>query len=152
MRLLLDTGILGQLCHPSKRVNRPVCDWLALRLARATHDDEICVPEITFYELRRKLVHLLRKGQETTRSLDRLDRLCEHLVFLPITSEVIRAATELWADARVGGFPTADDQALDGDVILAAQAQAIDGTVVTTNRKHLERFVPTVDWTEVPTS
>ena len=148
MRLLLETGILGQLCHPNQRVNRPVCDWLSQRLARATRDDEVCVPEIAFYELRRKLVHLLRKGQETTRSLERLDRLCDHLVFLPITREIIRAASVLWADARIAGFPMADDQAPDGDVILAAQAPAIGGTVVTTNRKHLERFVPAVDWTE----
>ncbi len=150
MRLLLDTGILGQLCHPNKRVNRPICDWLDRRLESATEDDVVYVPEIAFYELRRKLVHLLRKGQETTRSLARLDRLCLQLVYLPLTRTMIRAATELWADARVMGLPTADELALDGDVILAAQAQSVDGTVVTTNRKHLERFVPTLDWTVIP--
>ena len=32
MNLLLDTGILGQLCHPSKPTNQPVSDWVELSL------------------------------------------------------------------------------------------------------------------------
>jgi hypothetical protein len=49
----------------------------------------------------------------------------------------------LWAEARLQGLP------LDGDVILAAQAVAVNGTIVTANRKHLSRFVPAKEWTEI---
>lgn len=43
----------------------------------------------------------------------------------------------------------ADDAALDIDVILAAQALAVGGTVVTTNPRHLERFVAAKAWEEL---
>jgi hypothetical protein len=36
--------------------------------------------------------------------------------------------------------------------LRAAQAHQVGGTVVTTNRKHLSQFVPTIDWTEIPTT
>jgi hypothetical protein len=57
----------------------------------------------------------------------------------------------LWALARTEGYATADDSALDCDVILAAQAQlaAEDGfvvTVATTNVGHLGRFVDARPW------
>jgi predicted nucleic acid-binding protein len=61
----------------------------------------------------------------------------------------MRHAAELWAISRRQGFPTADIQALDGDVILAAQALAVDGVIITSNRKHLERFAPTKFWNEI---
>ena len=151
MRLMLDTGILGRLFHPKKRVNQPVVAWLDHLLGETTTTDVIYLPEIAYYELRRKLAHLLRKQQESTQSLDRLDLLCEQLAFLPFTRETIREATELWADARTKGMPTASDAALDGDVILAAQARSVDAIVITTNRKHLEQFVTTKEWHEITT-
>ena len=55
-------------------------------------------------------------------------------------------AADLWATARGTGQKTADDKALDIDVILAAQVLDCGGQVVTTNRKHLQRFVPIFDW------
>ena len=55
-------------------------------------------------------------------------------------------AAQLWADARRRGQPTADPHALDGAVILAAQATWLasggDTVVVATmNATHLARFV-----------
>ncbi len=141
MILLLDTGILGQLCHPSSKPNRVASDWL-----RAVLDDQIehrvIVPEICDYELRRKLLHLIARGQSTQRSIDRLDTFRRQLEFLPIDSSVMLKAAEFWCQARIDGQPTAPSDALDGDVILAAQAATVGGTVVTTNPKHLCRFVP----------
>jgi len=57
----------------------------------------------------------------------------------------------LWAQARNEGYATADDSALDCDVILAAQALlfAEDGfevIVATRNVGHLARFVDAREW------
>jgi hypothetical protein len=46
------------------------------------------------------------------------------LRYLPITTEVMLQAAAFWAQMRRQGQPTAIDAALDGDVILAAQAVA----------------------------
>lgn len=45
-------------------------------------------------------------------------------------------AAELWAQARIEGYPTAHSEAIDGDVILAAQAILIQlqGHSVTIDR------------------
>jgi len=63
-------------------------------------------------------------------------------------------AAAFWADIRRGGRPTADATALDGDVILAAQARAMamrgnEVVVATTNVRHIERFVPARIWSDV---
>ena len=65
----------------------------------------------------------------------------------------MRTAARLWAEARNAGFPTANDTALDGDVILAAQALALADrqpiVVATTNTKHLERYVDARLWSDL---
>lgn len=106
------------------------------------------VPEITDYELRRKLLHLVRfKGTwEARLSLDRLNEFVAQARYLPLHSGVMHLAADLWATARGTGQKTADDKALDVDVILAAQALDCGSQVVTTNRKHLKRFVTVFDW------
>lgn len=78
MNLLLDTSILGQLCHPSKQTNQPVVDWIEAILTGGS-DDRVYLPELCDYELRRKLLHLIRKGQSSQRSILLLDKLREDL-------------------------------------------------------------------------
>ena len=67
----------------------------------------------------------------------------------------MRKAAELWAWVRNQGKPTASDDSLDGDVILAAQAilqlPSFDEVIiVTTNLKHISRFesegIYVADW------
>ncbi len=152
MKLLLDTGPLGQLCHPRKDQNRPIAEWLARLLHAGDESVQVSVPEIADYELRRKLLHLIDKGQATEKSIQRLDDLGRLLDYLPLDTETMRRAAELWAMARKQGLPTSAEQALDGDVILAAQADLVGATVVTTNRKHLSQFVPAKEWTEISIS
>jgi predicted nucleic acid-binding protein len=151
MRLLLDASTLGQLCHPKEAINRPVTEWLSGILADRHERHAIYLPEIADYELRRELIHLVRRKKASQRSLKRLDSLKDLLEFLPLDSETLCRAAELWAEARLVGMPTAHPLALDGDVILAAQAESVQATIVTSNRKHLSRFVPAFDWTEIQT-
>ncbi len=149
MKLVLDTGILGQLCHPGNEKNQAVCQWLTALLNAEDQGIQIILPEICDYELRRKLLHLIRQGQATAKSIGRLDDLTRILDYLPLETQSMHKAAELWADVRSQGLPTAPNHALDGDVILAAQAILVDGIVVTSNRKHLSRFVTAKDWSEI---
>ncbi|HLO85833.1 MAG TPA: hypothetical protein VK203_12615 [Nostocaceae cyanobacterium] len=76
-------------------------------------------------------------------------------LLIPITPETMLKAAELWAWVRSQGKPTASNDSLDGDVILAAQAilqlESFDEVIViTTNVKHLlpfeEQGISIIDW------
>ncbi len=135
---------------PSQK-NRSLAAWLTQALADSTGRFRIVLPAISDYELRRKLLHLsrYRRLKEAKESLQRLDELVEYLEYLPLDAETMWRAANLWADARGRGTSTSADRALDGDVILAAQALEVDGAVLTTNTKHLSQFVPAHYWEEL---
>jgi predicted nucleic acid-binding protein len=137
--IVIDTGPLGRLAHP--RPNRDAVEWLG-RLARGGLT--VIVPEIADYELRR---NLLVEG--FAESLVRLDRLKTTLVYLPLNTDAMLHAAQLWAEARRGGQPTAAPDSLDGDVILASQALQVGGIVATDNVRHLGRFVDARRWNEI---
>jgi predicted nucleic acid-binding protein len=146
--ILLDTGVLGLITHPSDKPEPRACkEWLQ-RLLQAGHS--VYVPEIADYELRRKLLHI-----DQRRALDRLDLLKLRIGYLPIATAVMLKAAELWAEARKTGIPTADPKALDADVILAAQALLLakpagePSLVATTNVDHLGRFVDARRWQDI---
>lgn len=135
-RLVLDSGVLGRLLHP-----RPVPAMEAWFESRIRAGDEMVVPEIADYELRRELI---RAGR--TRSLRRLDEFINDMTWLPLDTPTLRRAAELWAELRNRGQPTAGADSLDGDVILASQAESVAGIVVTDNPAHLGRMVRAVVW------
>lgn len=143
--VLLDTGPLSQITHP--RVSPEITNWLQSLQKTTT---ALRVPEIADYELRREL---LRSGKQ--KSIERLDQLSQSSVFIPLTRETMLKAAELWALVRKQGRPTASNDSLDGDVILAAQAilqikNFDEVVVVTTNFKHISRFqtegICVLDW------
>ncbi len=149
MFIVLDSGPLGLLSNPTATgIAREIQDWARTRI---TAGDVFIVPEIADYEVRRELI---RAGK--TRGISRLDELCAGLDYHPLSTAVMRDAAQLWARARNSGYPTAQDAALDGDVLLAAQARYLrsrvpDGriVVVTTNTSHLKRYVDAAVWTEL---
>ena len=148
MRLVfLDTGTLGVLTNPKGTPIALSCQhWVrALLLARV----RVIVPGIADYELRRELI---RAGK--VEGLRRLNTAREGLEFAPITQAALDRAAELWAAARTSGLPTAGNQSLDGDVILAAQALLAVGSgdsviIATDNVGHLSRFVDAEPWTAI---
>ena len=145
--VLLDAGPLGLVTHPRAEPNREAALWLRALLSAGV---PVLVPEISDYEDRREL---LRAGK--SRGLSRLDQLAQDLGYLPITTEVMRLAAGFWAEARKQGQPTASDESLDADVILAAQAAILnedtddDVVIATTNPRHLSRFVDARVWQEI---
>ena len=123
LRLLLDSNILGKVCHPRASANRAVVLWALDCLSSPDH--RIVIPEIADFEYRRVLVWraVHKRVPEAKESLQRL-------------------AADLWAHARAHGHTTDDDKAIGVDIILAAQALRCDDTqIVTENRKHLARYV-----------
>jgi predicted nucleic acid-binding protein len=140
--IALDASPLGRLVHP--RLNTDILAWVDEALDAGI---AIYLPEIIDYEVRRGL---LAAGM--TRSVQRLDEFKQALDYLPLTTPVMLEAADLWAQARRRGQGAADPKALDGDVILAAQARHIGATVVTENVGHLSRFVKAYDWRHTPVS
>ena len=109
----------------------------------------IIIPEIIDYEVRREL---LRSGK--TASVAELDNLKAVFTYLPLTTAAILEAAELWAQTRQQGQPTAHDENIDVDVILAAQALTFgvsvdDLVVATVNPRHLSHFVTADLWTNI---
>jgi predicted nucleic acid-binding protein len=139
LRLLLDTAVLGEVCHPRKYGD--VRGWLA----RVVIPHEILISEIADYELRRELSRI-----GSHHSLARLDELTRELSYVPMATSTWRAAAKLWATLRRGGIVTAAPTALDGDVLIAAQAISEGATVVTPNVRHFEPIVPAFSWRAVP--
>lgn len=140
--VLLDAGPLGIASHP--RPTPEILAWMSRLFAAGV---ELLVPEIADYEVRRELLRANR-----LRGIKRLDELKATLGYLPITTNAMLRAAELWADVRRRGKPTASDPALDADVILAAQAQGIVGkdvVVASSNAKHLGRFVAADLWQNI---
>ncbi len=149
--LLLDTGVLGRLCNPTAERVRPYSFWLIEFLERSDANRAV-VPEIADFELRRELVRSARAaGLQRTRQIDKLDALSTRLQYLPVTTVDWRRASDLWADSRNEGRPSASPAALDGDVILAAQAIRVGAGIATFNRRHLSRFGVEVVVPEPPT-
>jgi predicted nucleic acid-binding protein len=140
---LLDAGPLGLLCH-SKAVHRAAVQaWLQQQYALGA---TVYLPEVADFEVRRKLLHLVERKQTSLSSLSRLNALVQLCDYLPMSTDMWRAAARLWCEARLKGIPATGDSTLNADVLLAAQALHVAGTVVTMNAKHLGRFVPVQAW------
>ena len=143
--ILLDSGPLGMATNPKASfVEVEECKrWLKSLLLS---NEMIILPEIADYEVRRELIRARKAA-----GLRRLDQLKLELTYRPITTQVMLMAAQLWADARQRGRPTADSTALDGDVILAAQAilegnEGNEVVIATTNLGHLSQFVDAREW------
>lgn len=115
------------------------------------HGNTVVVPAIAYYETLRELERL-----KATAQISRMRAFCRAVPdrYLSLTNADLDLAAKLWADIRNAGLPTASNEALDGDVILAAQTLSHgvptqDLIVATTNPAHLSRFVPADQWTNI---
>lgn len=148
MIVLLDSGPLGLATNPRvTAASEESTRWLKRLIAS---DHVVMIPEIVDYELRRELLRA-----RMSKALSILEALALQLIFVPITTPVMRQAAEFWAVARQRGMPTAVDAALDIDMILAAHAVVIEQewtqktVIATTNVRHLARFAAAQEWRDV---
>ncbi|MGB3768474.1 MAG: hypothetical protein WA947_18100 [Phormidesmis sp.] len=145
--ILLDSGPLGFATNPkAKNLSLACQQWLESMLRRG---EKVAIPEIADYEVRRELIRA-----NLLNSLRRLDGLKQTLEYIPIRTETMLLAAKLWAEIRKRGKPTADSKALDGDVILSAQARLLNDNsteviVATTNVGHLSRLTNAAHWQSI---
>ncbi len=142
---MLDSGPLGMLAHRGGLPDIDACKAWLERLVAA--GDRVIVSGICDDEVRRELIRI-----GATTAIERLNQLAARLEYLPITTNVMREAAVLWAQARGQGRATAHRHALDGDVILAAQARSFDPpnvVIATTNVSHLAPLAAAADWSTV---
>jgi predicted nucleic acid-binding protein len=135
---------VGLITNPKATPLAIQCQQWFLSLSQRGY--QVILPEIIDYEIRRELLRANKLS-----GIKKLDQLKSEIIYLPLTTEVMLKAAELWASARKQGKPTADNKALDGDVILASQGILVSNyghevIVATTNTKHLSLFVDAREW------
>lgn len=146
--VLLDAGPLGLATNPRRSRESEACAQWLQELLR--HGNRVLLPEIADYEVRRELLRA-----DKAPGLARLDAMASLLEYVPLTTAAMRQAALFWSQVRKEGRPTADEKALDGDVILAAQAITLgvrDVAIATTNVGHLSRFAPANLWPDIRVS
>jgi predicted nucleic acid-binding protein len=148
--VFLDSGPLGLVTkRPGK--SKEVDDCLQWITDLVYAGCRVVVSEVSDFEVRRELI---RAGQSA--GIARLDAFNTARAdrYLPITTQAMRLAAELWAKTRNMGVPTADARALDADVILAAQALSaglphVEIVVASVNVRHISRIVPSEEWRNI---
>src|SRR5689334_1286760 len=113
--ILLDSAPLSQM---RDRKSMPsviaISHWARSHLVAGNC---VCIPEVIDYALRREL---LRSGKKA--SIAELDALKARFHYVPISTDAMLLAADLWAQSRNRGTPTGDPKRLDIDAILSAQA------------------------------
>ncbi|MCW3059786.1 MAG: hypothetical protein JWQ02_1607 [Capsulimonas sp.] len=147
MHIFLDSSPLGVLSHPSQSAEVVGITAWAVSCLAAGH--LLYIPEVIDYEVRRELIRAKKE-----KGIAKLDSLKLTLHYLPLTTQTMLAAADLWAQARSTGLPTGDPKRLDIDVILAAQALSLDipndeVVIATSNVGHLARFTTADLWTNI---
>lgn len=145
--ILLDAGPLGLLAHPHPTPLSLLCRKWAQDVQAA--GSMIHIGEIADYEVRRELLRARK-----VRSVERLNQLKTDFGYIGITTAAMLQAATYWAHLRQQGIPTADNAALDADVILAAQAALLvrmghSVVIATTNTRHLVRLVAADLWQNI---
>jgi predicted nucleic acid-binding protein len=101
--VLLDSTPVGLITNPKATPLAVECQqWLRSLLDRGY---SVVLPEIIDYEVRRELLRVNRVN-----SIRRLNLLKSEIIYLPITTEVMLKAAQMWAQVRQQGKPTADNK------------------------------------------
>ena len=150
--VVLDETPLSLLTQKVGHIQGDICKTWYAGLVQAGH--RFYVPEIADFGLRRELI---RAGR--TSSITRLDSFLVALPdrYLPLTTPAVRLAAALWAQVRNQGRTTAPPEALDGDTLIAAQANLLNpaafglsaAVVATANVGHLSVLTAAVLWSDI---
>lgn len=153
MIVILDSNILGLLANPSELPESRECqDWLYSLLAKSVY---VTSSELCFYEVKRGLLEAQKRGG-IGQGIVKLEELRDQFEILPVDRMVVDEAAEIWAKSRLAGKPSADEKALDIDIIIAAHYQVLfqefPGRYVvisTKNIKHFKHFAEAQEWQNI---
>ena len=110
--VVLDSLPLAELCR--RKIKNEVGNLL---LFLRNKKIALRVAEITEYELRRELLRA-----ERYRSDNRLNKFYLTERIIPIDRLALIKASEIWAEVRNSGMPTASNERIDIDTIMVAQS------------------------------
>lgn len=140
---LLDSGPLGLLAHDRPAHRGSIHAWVLNELSLGS---TVYLSEVADYEVRREIKRMIQANQLPATRLQRLDSIAQFCKKLPMTTQMWLLASDLWATARTNGVPSAHQASLDADVLLAAQALEVGGTVVTKNTNHFAPHCSVLSW------
>lgn len=138
--VVLDSRPVSQIVHPH---SFPEITLWFNEILRT--DRRVVLTEIVDYEVRRGLLRIPAPRQVTN-----LDDLRDIVLYSPITTDIMRDAAAVWADARRRGRPFTADDRLDGDAILIAQSRALGDrrrvVLVSENTNDFGHYVEASRW------
>jgi hypothetical protein len=154
MIVFLDSGVIGLLSNPNKRDQVLACEnWLYGLLAKGIY---VVSSDICDYEVRRNLVLESMRFEKRSQPLAALDELHEFVEFLPVTPQVLMAASDIWAKSRLQGQAMSNGMSIDVDAIICAHWELLKEefpsryvVVATTNVRHLSRFTEAFEWESI---
>jgi hypothetical protein len=157
MIVFLDTNILGLICN--KNVSFDECQqckkWFDTLFLRGVR---IVTSDLCHYEVMRGLISSSIRSNEPAPGIKSLELLKTDgfLEFLPVSTEALNLAANLWARASTSGQTTRDEKDIDIDIIISAQYQLLKDEfpgqrviMATTNLKHLSIFCDAANWRDI---
>jgi predicted nucleic acid-binding protein len=153
MIIFLDTNILGKLANPNQIEEALKCrKWFEKLLVRGVY---FVSSELCFYEVKRSLILALKKGG-TDRGIKKLEELRLFVDVLAVDQQISDLSAEIWAETKLKGIPTANQENIDIEIIIAAHWQALKQEfpgryiiVSTTNIKHLDLLTDAREWQDI---
>jgi hypothetical protein len=157
MIVFLDSNILGLISNSNVSFDEcQQCDrWFTTLSVRGVR---FVTSDICDYEVRRGLISSFIRSGKLASGINILNSLKTDgiLEFLPVSTESLDLAANLWARASNEGLTTRDDKNIDVDIIISAQYQILKADysgqrviVATTNLKHLSRFCDAARWQDI---
>jgi hypothetical protein len=157
MIVFLDTNILGLISNSNTSFDEcQQCDkWFTTLSVRGVR---FVTSDICDYEVRRGLISSFIRSGKLASGINGLNSLKTDglLEFLPVSTDSLDLAANLWATASNEGLTTRDDKNIDVDIIISAQYQLLKAEypgqhviVATTNLKHLSRFCDAARWQDI---
>ena len=123
MTYFLDTNIISYLLKGNKSILQNL-DTLA------ENDNEISIPSIAYYEIKRGLL-----ANNATTKLTRFLKFVEVIGIVELTAETLNIAAQIYADLKKTGKPIEDD-----DLFIGASALEHNAVLITNNERHFSHI------------
>jgi predicted nucleic acid-binding protein len=157
MIVFIDTNILGLISNENTLFEeaQQCKKWFSTLLRRSVR---VITSDLCTYEEMRGLLSSSILNKEVAPGIKSLEflRADGFLEFLPVSTEALDLAAELWARASTSGQTTRDEKDIDIDIIISAQYQLLRDEfpgqqviMATTNLKHLSIFCEAAHWRDV---